>query len=561
MSAEVALTAPQVPGYDVGEPLGHGGSGTVWAATRVGDGATVAVKVVAVGTGDEADALAREFAVLARVDVEGLVGFHEAVGLPGEPAAVALVLDLVGGGSLEGVLRARGHLSVGESVTVLAPVARALAGLHGLGVVHGDVHPGNVLLERTGRPLLADLGVASLAGDVAGQLYGTEGFVAPEVLDRGVVTTASDVYAVGALAWWCVTGSAPAPMALRRPLEELAPGLPDAWSEVTRRALLGDPEARPTAAELALAYYDSAPCEPLRLVVGGDETSLLTQRLRQPGATNPPPPVAPRTTAVTVLRDWARRVVALTVAPTTGLTTGLTTAPRAPRAPARAAREAPRRGRDTERAAALGTVVVLVVGLVMGGLMATGRVPTPDWVHPSRDAAGRQDAAGERVVPVSSPGTAAAPATRTATATSEPVASRSDPATDQTAPQRDPRGLMVALSTLRAEVMTSGSLPDLARLDAPGSAALAQDRALLTDLEASGQSWQGVALTVTSARTVKHRATSATVDAVVQTAAYRVVDGSGRVQQRPAVTGEEMRFSLDWSTGRWRVASITRATG
>jgi hypothetical protein len=120
---------------------------------------------------------------------------------------------------------------------------------------------------------------------------------------------------------------------------------------------------------------------------------------------------------------------------------------------------------------------------------------------------------------------------------------------------------MVALSTLRAEVMTSGSLPDLARLDAPGSAALAQDRALLTDLEASGQSWQGVALTVTSARTVKHRATSATVDAVVQTAAYRVVDGSGRVQQRPAVTGEEMRFSLDWSTGRWRVASITRATG
>ncbi|MEO6413036.1 MAG: serine/threonine-protein kinase [Pedococcus sp.] len=532
MSSDPALTAPEVPGYDVGERVGSGGSGTVWAATRVSDGAPVAVKVVAVGAGDEADSLAREFAVLARVDVEGLVGFHEAVGLAGEPAAVALVLDQVGGGSLEGIVRARGHLSVGESVTMLAPVARALAGLHDLGVVHGDVHPGNVLLERTGRPLLADLGVASLAGDVAGQLYGTEGFVAPEVLDRGVVTTASDVYAVGALAWWCVTGSAPAPVALRRPLEELAPGLPNAWSEVTRRALLGDPDARPTAAELALAYYDSAPCEPLRLVVGRDETSLLTQRLRQPEATNLSPPAAPRRTAVAVLRDGARRVVAPMVALTTG--------------------------RDPRRAAALGTVVVLVVGLAVGGLMAAGRVTTPDWVHPSRDAAGRQDASRAPVLPVFAPGTAAAPTTTSATP--EPVASRSDPATDQAAPQRDPRGLMVALSTLRAEVMTSGSLPDLARLDAPGSEALAQDTALLKDLEASGQSWQGVALTVTSARTVKHSATSATLDAVVQTAAYLVVDGSGRALPRPAVMGDEMRFSLDWSAGRWRVASITRAT-
>ena len=287
MSTENPATRPEVPGYVLGEVLGRGGSGTVWAATRESDGVAVAVKVVPVGSADQADSLAREFAVLARVDVEGLVGFHQAVGLPGEPAAVALVLDHVRGGSLEGVVQARGHLSVGESVTMLAPVARALAGLHGLGVVHGDVTPGNVLVERTGRPLLADLGVASLVGEVPGQLWGTEGFVAPEVLDRGVVSRASDVYAVGALAWWCVTGSPPAPVALRRPLEELAPGLPSAWSEITLRALQGDPDARPTAAELALAYYDSAPCEPLRLVVGSDETSLLTQRLRQSGASTP----------------------------------------------------------------------------------------------------------------------------------------------------------------------------------------------------------------------------------------------------------------------------------
>jgi hypothetical protein len=490
MSADVATDAPEVPGYALGQRIGNGGSGTVWAATRRRDGARVAVKVVPVGTGGRAESAAREIAVLARADVDGLVGFHEAVGLAGEPPAVALVLDQVGGGSLEGVVRARGHLSVGESVTILAPVARALAGLHGRGVVHGDVTPGNVLLERTGRPLLADLGVATLAGEVPGQLYGTTGFVAPEVLDRGLVTSAADAYAVGALAWWCVTGSAPEPVALRRPLEELAPGLPDAWADVTLRALHGDPDLRPTAAELALAYYDSAPCEPLRLVVGSDETSLLTQRLRQPGAA-------------------------------TGATPG------------------PRRGaREPRRVAALATVALLVMGLGTAGLMASGRLPTPAWVDRGPDKA------------VGHAGTTTARAVE-----------RRDVATDPGAPQRDPHALMVALATLRAEVMVSGSVPGLARLDAPGSPALAQDTAVLRELAESGRSWQGVALQVTSARTVSHSAGRATLDADVGTAAYRVVDAAGRAERHAAVAGGPLRFELVWSAGRWRVESIADTAG
>ena len=376
---------------------------------------------------------------------------------------------------------------------MLAPVARALAGLHAPGRGARRRPPGNVLLERTGRPLLADLGVASLAGDVPGQLYGTEGFVAPEVLDRGVVTTASDVYAVGALAWWCVTGSAPAPVALRRPLEELAPGLPDAWSEVTRRALLGRPGRPPDRGRAGAGL--------LRL--GSVRTAAAGRRERRDIAADPTAATTRGHEPLSTGRsshDGCHRAARACPArrrpdcgagegPDVSLTTALVAPPRA------AAGAACRRGRSSQRAAALGTVVVLTVGLAVGGLMAAGRLSTPDWVYPSRDAAGPRDASGERVVPVSAPGAAAAPATRGATR--EPVTSRSDPATDQAAPQRDPRGLMVALSTLRAEVMTSGSLPDLARLDAPGSEALAQDTALLKDLEASGQSWQGVALTVT----------------------------------------------------------------
>jgi len=151
---------PVVPGYCLEELLGAGAAGSVWAAVRATDGAPVAVKVVPVrADGPDAERAAREVGVLASVDVEGLVGFHEAIGLPSDPAAVAIVLDRVRGGSLHRAVTARGHLSVGESVTILTAIARALGGLHAAGVVHGDVSPTNVLLELSGRPLLSDLGV------------------------------------------------------------------------------------------------------------------------------------------------------------------------------------------------------------------------------------------------------------------------------------------------------------------------------------------------------------------------------------------------------------------
>jgi serine/threonine protein kinase len=533
-----------VPGYQLGELLGRGATGTVWAATRATDGRRVAVKVVPVGSPELVHALAREIAVLGRVDVEGLVGFHEALGLDAAQPAVALVLDHLGGGSLERAVRARGHLSVGESVTVLAPVARALAGLHGLGVVHGDVTPANVLLEQSGRPFLGDLGVARIAGEVpgsqTGNQWGTPGFVAPEVLQEGAVTTAADVYAVGALAWWCVTGSAPEPGALRAPLEDLAPGLPPAWSEVTHQALLGDPALRPTAAELALAYFDSAPCEPLRLVVGNDETSLLTQRLRRPPGPDASP-VSPR----------RRRLVL-----------------------------GPPRG----RAAALATLAALVVVLGVGTLGATGVVGLPGWlrVRATPPTSGPPPIASTTRPGNRSTTAATNPATTSATAqattqaragaatdlatdlttdltkdvTKDPTA---DLATDPAAPGRDAHALMVSLAALRAEAMTSRSLDVLARLDAPGSAALAQDTALVADLTASGTAWRAVRLEVVSARMIARRAGAATVDAVVATAAYRVVEATGREVARPAAPGQPMRFDLVWSDGRWRVERVSEA--
>lgn len=498
-----------MPGYRLGDRLGVGGTGTVWAATREADGTPCAVKLVATRDGDEAAAAAREIAVLARVDVEGLVGFHEALVVAEDGyEAVALVLDHVGGGSLERVVRARGRLSVGESVTVLAPVARTLAGLHALGVVHGDVSPANVLLERSGRPLLGDLGVARLAGELPGDVHGTDGFVAPEVLDGGVVGAAADVYAVGALAWCCVTGSPPGPAALRPSLESLVPGLPPAWLEATKEALRGDPAQRPTAAELALAYFDSAACEPLRLVVGSDETSMLTHRLRSAPAPGPAPGPAPRPSRRTAdAGAWGRRV----------------------------------RGPQGRTVRALATATTLLLALATSGLMAAGTIPVPSWLTPDH---GRQDA----VVPVSRSG---------ATAATAPVR---DPLVDPRAPRGQPVRLMQALSDLRARAMQSSSVADLARLDAPGSPALAADSSTLAGLREADEAYEGVRLLVRRAEATRVTQRSATVEAVVDTAAYRVVV-AGATRTRSAVEGQRLRFALVWTHGRWLVDRVEAVSG
>src|SRR6478609_3388980 len=163
---------PQVPGHVVHELIGRGASGAVWAATRVHDRCRVAVKVVAVGApgaggdadgeaadGEAADGNAaaaqavRELAVLTRIDNPHVVRLHSAT--PLEDGRLALVLDLVDGGSLAAVVAGRGHLSAGECVTVLAPIARAVADLHTAGVLHGDLSPGNVLFTADGRPMLS----------------------------------------------------------------------------------------------------------------------------------------------------------------------------------------------------------------------------------------------------------------------------------------------------------------------------------------------------------------------------------------------------------------------
>ncbi|MFZ1287803.1 MAG: serine/threonine-protein kinase, partial [Candidatus Phosphoribacter sp.] len=291
-----------VPGFHLGELIGRGGASRVWAAERLVDGARLAVKVTSPGrlhVGQLMELAAREIAVLDRVRHEHIIRLHEAHPLP--DGSVAVVLDLADGGDLDTLVRARGRLPAGEVATMCTPLAGALAALHAAGVIHGDLSPRNVLFAADGRPLLGDFEAARLVGEGHPPLVaGTPGFLAPEVASGDIPTEASDIYGLGAIAWFAITGRALTPTVGAPGTEVRAPDLAEATALVGRgfaavvcAMLAADPADRPRADQAAVWCYGAAVPEPVGLVTPGsavglrgdlsrvDPDSALTQRLRE----------------------------------------------------------------------------------------------------------------------------------------------------------------------------------------------------------------------------------------------------------------------------------------
>ena len=279
MPAAQPVTAPPVvPGYTVQELLGRGGSGEVWRAVPRRGGPPVAVKVLVEG---EPQRQAREAALLGELDHPHLVRLVEVVHQPrrGGVTRVALVLDLLEGGSLGALLAARGRLSPGEVVTVCAPVAAALAHVHAHGVVHGDLSPGNIVFTAEGRPVLTDLGVGRIIGETAAAEV-TPAYVDPTVARGSAPGPASDVFGVAAAAFHALTGIAPWNAATPADtlvvaahghlpdLAELAPDAPAALLQVIGRGLSADPHERGSAAAFALDLRHACRPEPVALTPG-----------------------------------------------------------------------------------------------------------------------------------------------------------------------------------------------------------------------------------------------------------------------------------------------------
>lgn len=199
--------------YELLEELGRGGMGVVFRARQRSLAREVAIKFIAAGTHDGVD-VARfldEARAAARLVHPNIVAVHE-VGSVGPIHYFSM--PLVQGSTLAQRL-ARGPMPQHEAVALVLTLAEAIAYAHRLGLLHLDLKPANVLLDARGEPQIADFGLArhmdAQGGVDAQEVSGTPAFMAPEqiLIRQYRLTTATDVYALGALLYRCLTDVSP----------------------------------------------------------------------------------------------------------------------------------------------------------------------------------------------------------------------------------------------------------------------------------------------------------------------------------------------------------------
>ncbi|MFI5006227.1 MAG: protein kinase [Solirubrobacterales bacterium] len=191
--------------------LGRGSMGTVFKAWDTTLERWVAVKTVRAGVGmagfwddDLVRRLVSEAAIVARFNHPHVVAVHD---VRDAADAAYIVMELVDGLSLEALLRSSGRLGTDRTAPLVAALASALSAAHALNLMHRDVKPGNVLLGRDGTIKLTDFGIASfVSSHTRGRGFGTPGYVPPEAVRGDGIDASGDLFALGALAYRCLTG-------------------------------------------------------------------------------------------------------------------------------------------------------------------------------------------------------------------------------------------------------------------------------------------------------------------------------------------------------------------
>ena len=305
--------------YRLRTQLGRGGMGVVWRAHDERLDREVALKVLHPWVADDADLRARferEASALARLEHPNVVRLYDVID---DDGATVLVMELVEGDSLAALVAGR-TLPWDEVRALLAPVAAALAHAHARGVVHRDLTPANILVERgTGRLVVTDFGLARLArsaGSIpaSGVLAGTPEYWAPEQAAGRATGPATDLYALGTIAFRLVAGRVPVlgedrlAAGLRRAhepapsLATLAPGAPAEAVQLVDRLLDADPALRPDALDTARALgcdpallpHQTTASLPLPDADAAPTLELETRVLRRPAETQPRPQKARR---------------------------------------------------------------------------------------------------------------------------------------------------------------------------------------------------------------------------------------------------------------------------
>jgi serine/threonine-protein kinase len=208
-------------------------------------------------------------------------------------------MEYVDGRPLSAVLRPGQPMAPAAAARLVAATGDALGAAHAQGIVHRDVKPANILVTDDRRVKITDFGIARAADAVAltrtGEVLGTPQYISPEQAEGRPATPASDVYALGAVAYECLAGQRPyeadSPVAtalahLRQPVPELPSTVPAPLAAVVRRALAKAPDERyPDGAAFAAAVregLDAPAADPATTQVLPAGTSWGTRARRVP---------------------------------------------------------------------------------------------------------------------------------------------------------------------------------------------------------------------------------------------------------------------------------------
>jgi len=251
--------------YRLDERIAGGGMGDVWRGTDEVLGRTVAVKILLPALLEEpgfAERFRGEARTMATINHPGVVDVYD---YGSEGGTAFLVMEYVEGDALSRTLSRVGRLTPARTMALVAQAADALHAAHEKGIVHRDVKPGNLLVRPNGTLVLTDFGIArsAMVGQLtaAGSVLGTASYISPEQASGATASPLSDVYALGVVAYQCLSGHRPfegenpLEIAMRHVREAPAPlpnDIPPPVRQIVERAMAKDPAGRwPSAAALA----------------------------------------------------------------------------------------------------------------------------------------------------------------------------------------------------------------------------------------------------------------------------------------------------------------------
>ncbi len=260
--------------YRLDERIGEGGMASVYRAMDLRTGHRVAVKFLRQELQDNPeflDRFRREATAASRMSHHNIVNLLD---IGDNPSAPYLVFEFVDGKTLKEIITEHGHLPQGTAVQIAIRILSALRHAHEAGVVHRDIKPQNILVDRQGYIKVSDFGIARMVGANTSDIEKKQGilgsvhYFSPEQAKGGTATFASDLYSVGCVLYEMLTGKVPFEgetqvsiamqhvQARAQPIHELVKEVSSPVEAVVQKAMAKEPAERyPSALLMAQALH------------------------------------------------------------------------------------------------------------------------------------------------------------------------------------------------------------------------------------------------------------------------------------------------------------------